>query len=569
MAQDKEKNFIKEIIFCINESDVIKAKALVQYFSEVGTKVQKRVLYELSKSADEIAYPVLTYICGLTNVEKEIKETINDLVLEISYGNSELLINSIKNKDLDNRKVFIKSAGDLKCTDTVSTLVEILSTETEMEVVEETIRALGSIGSDECVAALSIFLNSEDVVLKNAGINALSEAGTSDAIDKLSESVSGDNNTDQNIVAGLAAIQNMQSMEKLSGLLSSSYVNIRSMAIENLIKIGEKSVPSLIEKLQSKNTDLVVHTLTVLGGIGDKAAVPAIQKLIHSNPDESNIRFGAYEALGRLPSAKTAISLATGLEDPDEQVRMAAAKAIDNNLTPVLIAGLKNMIKAGDDQSNEIVATFLNSQADNVFDSLVDWEEFTEAATDYLAKNAHPETKDHYLAVLKEKGKADIVEKVQATEETVPEISDRITIFAVDDSSMMLRLYKKKLYDMGYEPVTFQFPVEAIKAAKEKKPGLIITDLNMPYIDGLQLSKEIRSVYDSKQLPIIMITTQSDFKRQTTDEFLKKAKTSSTGKTKSASIDEESIKKYGIDTVLYKPFTDNDLSSTIKHYLGK
>jgi hypothetical protein len=48
MVQINGKDFIKEMIFCIEQSDVVKAKALVQFFSKADPKTQHRVLYELS-----------------------------------------------------------------------------------------------------------------------------------------------------------------------------------------------------------------------------------------------------------------------------------------------------------------------------------------------------------------------------------------------------------------------------------------------------------------------------------------------------------------------------------------
>ena len=47
----------------------------------------------------------------------------------------------------------------------------------------------------------------------------------------------------------------------------------------------------------------------------------------------------------RIPSPKTAISLAQGLQDPVEAVRMSAARAVDMNLSKPLIAGLKNIVR--------------------------------------------------------------------------------------------------------------------------------------------------------------------------------------------------------------------------------
>ncbi|RJP79015.1 MAG: response regulator [Desulfobacteraceae bacterium] len=554
MTTTKEKDFIKEIIFCIRQSDIVKAKALVQFFAEVNPKTQNRVLYELSKSPDEIAFPVLDYLCEIKSNQNHINEKIYDLLLEISYGNPKLIAQYI-HREHPGQETYIKIAGDLKMREAIPVLSEVLNTSRSEKIREEAIRSLGAIGAEECVSAVSALLHSDDVVFKVAAISALSEIGTPSAIEQLSGAVSGDKRTDAFIINALADIQSKLSMEKLCEMLTSKFSSIRSMSIESLTKIGPKSVPSLIENLTASDTDAQVHTLTVLGKIGDKTAAPAIQKLLFDHPDNSNVRFGAYEALGQIRSLKTAISLANGLNDPDEQVRLAAAKAIDNNLTHVLTAGLKNLIKTGDQDAKKIVAIFIDAEADCVFQELVDWDVFPELASDYLAAKANPATRDHYLKILTAAGKTEMADKINASVSTDNK-KKRKQITAIDDSIMMLKLYSKKLHEMGYAPSVFQLPVKALQEINKQKPDLVLTDLNMPELDGLQLTKEIRRKYSQTELPIIMITTQSDF-------------VGGTEKTTGKPINDRMIKQLGVNRILHKPFTEKDLAAAIAKALAR
>ncbi len=553
MPTINEKDFIQEIIFCIRQADIIKAKALVQFFAEVNPKTQNRVLYELSKSNDDIAFPVLDYLCEIKSNQNQINQKIYDLLLEISYGNPEMITRYIKRKH-PNRSTYIKIAGDLKMREAIPALSEISKTSQPPKILEEVIKTLGAIGAEECISILIPFLYSDDPVFKVAAISAMSEIGTPLAVEQLSKAITGDNRTDLSIINGLADIQSKLSIEKLCEMLTSQFSNIRSLVIESLIKIGPKAVPGLVENLESNNEDAQIHALTVLGKVGDKTAASAIQKLLFQNPANSNVRFGAYEALGQIQSAKTAISFANGLNDPDEQVRLAAAKAIDTNLTHVLTAGLKNLIKAGDPDSKKIVAAFIDSEADCVFEELVDWDIFPELASDYLAKKANPAIRDHYLEILTTKGRNEIVQKIKTTASSDNE-KKRKQIVAIDDSVMMLKLYTKQLYEMGYTPLVFQFPAKALKEINKQKPDLVLTDLNMPEIDGLQLTRELRKKYNQQELPIIMITTQSDF-------------VGGTEKTTGKPINDEMIKKLGVNRILHKPFTETDLSSVISNTLA-
>ena len=113
-----------------------------------------------------------------------------------------------------------------------------------------------------------------------------------------------------------------------------------------------------------------------------------------------------------------------------------------------------------------------------------------------------------------------------------------------------------KLHQMGFSPVTFEFPARAIEAIANEKPDLVITDLNMPEINGLQLTEQIRAMAPAQGLPIIMITTQSDF-------------VGLSSSAKSARVDEGSMKRAGIDRVLHKPFRDEELDAAIRELLSR
>jgi CheY-like chemotaxis protein len=255
----------------------------------------------------------------------------------------------------------------------------------------------------------------------------------------------------------------------------------------------------------------------------------------------------------RLPSTRSAVSLAQGLTDPVNHVSMAAAKAIDKNLSTVLVAGLRNMIEAQDDQSTDIVATLLDSGADNVFEVLLDSDVFQTYAVKHLAERAHPDIVAHSLELLRKQGLDALVKQVQA--KLKPEEAGAIRIMAVDDSKTMLKIYLRMVHDMGYAVDAYELPAKALAAAKAAKPDLLITDLNMPVMNGLQLSQAIRKVYSAQQLPILMITTQSDIVGQAPP-----------GKEAGS---ETALHSAGVDLVLNKPFDAAGLKHAIGRLLGR
>ena len=83
-------------------------------------------------------------------------------------------------------------------------------------------------------------------------------------------------------------------------------------------------------------------------------------------------------------------------------------------------------------------------------------------------------------------------------------------IMTADDSPSMRQMVSFTLKEAGYDVVEAEDGQDALDKLKSNKADMLITDLNMPNMDGLQLIKELRSLPEYKFIPIIMLTTESD-----------------------------------------------------------
>ena len=79
-------------------------------------------------------------------------------------------------------------------------------------------------------------------------------------------------------------------------------------------------------------------------------------------------------------------------------------------------------------------------------------------------------------------------------------------ILIVEDEQDILQLVKHYLEKEGFRPVTAMSGLEALKKVKEDKPDLVVLDLMLPEMDGLEVCKRLRSVPDTAMLPILMLT---------------------------------------------------------------
>ncbi len=117
------------------------------------------------------------------------------------------------------------------------------------------------------------------------------------------------------------------------------------------------------------------------------------------------------------------------------------------------------------------------------------------------------------------------------------------TVMIVDDSASMRQLVDYTLKDAGYTVLTAVNGRDAVGKAAGAKVDMVVTDLNMPEMDGLELIRQLRQMPAYKFTPIVMLTTES--------QDTKKAE----GKTAGAS------------GWIVKPFKPEQLLSVVQRFL--
>ncbi len=83
------------------------------------------------------------------------------------------------------------------------------------------------------------------------------------------------------------------------------------------------------------------------------------------------------------------------------------------------------------------------------------------------------------------------------------------TILTVDDSTSMRQMVSFTLKEAGYDVVEAKDGVDGLSKAKNSKFNLIITDVNMPEMDGISLVKALRAITRYKFTPILLLTTEA------------------------------------------------------------
>lgn len=118
------------------------------------------------------------------------------------------------------------------------------------------------------------------------------------------------------------------------------------------------------------------------------------------------------------------------------------------------------------------------------------------------------------------------------------------TILSVDDSASIRQMVKLTLAGAGYEVIQANDGAEGLTKAKATKVDMVMTDLNMPVMNGLALIKELRKLPSYQGVPILFLTTESD-----------------------AALKSEA-KAAGATGWITKPFQQDQLIAVVKKVLG-
>ncbi|MBI4848398.1 MAG: chemotaxis response regulator CheY [Nitrospirae bacterium] len=87
----------------------------------------------------------------------------------------------------------------------------------------------------------------------------------------------------------------------------------------------------------------------------------------------------------------------------------------------------------------------------------------------------------------------------------------KMKILVVDDFSTMRRIVKNLLRQLGYENIEeAEDGAQAYSKLKNGGYGFVVSDWNMPNMDGLEMLKKVRSDPELKDLPILMVTAEAE-----------------------------------------------------------
>lgn len=117
-------------------------------------------------------------------------------------------------------------------------------------------------------------------------------------------------------------------------------------------------------------------------------------------------------------------------------------------------------------------------------------------------------------------------------------------ILTVEDSTSMREMISFTLTEAGYSVMEAQDGLDAIAKLGGERIDLVITDLNMPNMDGIELTRELRADPIYKFMPIVFLTTESQVQKK------------------------QAAKEAGATGWIVKPFKPDQLLNVVRKVLG-
>jgi two-component system, cell cycle response regulator DivK len=117
-------------------------------------------------------------------------------------------------------------------------------------------------------------------------------------------------------------------------------------------------------------------------------------------------------------------------------------------------------------------------------------------------------------------------------------------VLIVEDNDLNMKLFHDLLEAHGYDILTTKDGMEALRIAREHRPDLILMDIQLPEVSGLEVTKWIKEDDDLRSIPIIAVTA-----------FAMKG-------------DEEKIREGGCEAYIAKPISVVNFLQTVERFLS-
>jgi CheY-like chemotaxis protein len=513
---------------------------------------QIMVLNEISGDKDAENLPGLIDLLknpvGDTSIDYMVVNALNAVL----SSNEDMVIKGLSDTHAGLRTLCIRVAGEHGFRRAAEPLMAIARTEQDADQLMDILNSLARIADPSTTAVFRAHLGHEDPFIKSACIEALGRLKDAESVDSFKAMINESEAPDRYEVCDITTWKAVEALSSFSGEETIGFLveklhhknpTVRRIITDALTTIGRPTAPLLLKAFESGDVDMRILAANVLGFVGDRSGADGLVAAFDKGlADDSNVRYAVYEALGRIGTMKGIICLVDGLQEPDELILMAVVGGLERHVNPGMIAALTGLIAKGDEQSDRLAKAVVATRATTIFDALYENAGAGDALIDALAESRDQEIIEEFRVVLEGIGGS----RVEADLGRLPQVAaGGRQALAADDSRSMCAMHRAILTDLGFEPSMAANGEEAYDFIEQGKDfEVIITDMNMPVMDGMELVGKVRNTPGYEEVPIIMVTTESEASQQ------------------------DMARKAGVTAFITKPFKPEALKAKILEVVG-
>ncbi len=480
---------------------------------------QINLLATIQETAD------ITALLGLLRIYEEpladpaVDKMVYHALLVLLPGQQKEIVSGLSAKSRRVRLLSIKMAGASGIEDSLSHLKKMLAdNRDDIEILTAIIRSLTMLSEAEIFTILLPYLDHDDLTISGTVMAHVGRMQNISGRDMMMEVVRAEVKTgSDSLKSGLALAQfnHFPDDDSLAFLIEQIHhlnPGLRMICHEQILAIGTTSLPALESCLATGDKDERILAANLIGMIGDvKGAGLTCRLLYRRTKLEPNLKFALYEALGRISASRSLVTLIDGLKQTDDLLLMAVITGLEQQADERIADLLQTCLNENEIQASLIIQTMIDTRSSNLMELVYRDKEQGEILIERLLDSNDPEATELFSQILKElvgtRAAADL-KGLQSL--SAANLSDTHLLVA-DDSKALLFFYQGAAKEMGLQITT---ALDGKKALEILDSGvqidILITDMNMPNMDGIELIREVRKRPQYSDLPIIMATTESE-----------------------------------------------------------
>lgn len=492
-------------------------------FVENNMLEQIKIIDRVVMANDQAAVTPLLELYGSKGCDQAVEEVMYHALQQLMQGSDGAIFQGLNHPSVDIQLLAMRCGCETGSPHFQSYLVDKLQETTDPLLLAEIIKSLATFADPELITVLLPYMNHDDSGVAGSCIDLLASVGGVRARDGLVELVQRE--MDQfNAVGGCSFVAAL-AMECLAGFSDEKIItflvahihhdspSFRRLVGETLINMGIEAVPALVYCVERGGNDEKIMAINCLGFIRHRKGSEALIACLDTEYAwDINIRFAMFEAIGRIDCLRSALCLADALTlEEDEFVLNAVLTGLDRICHPGLAKVFSDLL-CNEKKAVAMVRKLLALRLKNILKVVYEIPDYRRILYGEVANLGSRGVSRFCTTLFRSHAVPFPPDLVVATPLSVDLPFHGKRILVVDDSKAIIRFYAEVAEATGFDIISAYDGKEALDYLQQEGSrtiDLLLTDMNMPHMDGIELVCEVRQMECFYSLPILMATTES------------------------------------------------------------